>query len=133
MPENVVSIEVVSKISPRSVGETVTRCVDIISTKSLKLFDVIDQSEEAREAGLDLRETVLVLFGDPRAGTPVMVASPLAALDLPLKVLIWSDGGQTKVSYESPKSLATRHRLEERLASRLDGIDALTDALVAAT
>ena len=93
---------------------------------------MIDQSEEAREAGLDLRETVLVLFGDPRAGTPVMVASPLVALDLPLKVLIWSDEGQTKVSYESPKSLASRHGLDGGLASRFDGINALSDALVAA-
>ena len=71
---------------------------------------------EARQVGLTLRETVLVIFGSPAAGTPVMAASPLSALDLPLKVLIWSDGGQTKVSSDSPAALAARHRLAQELA-----------------
>ena len=81
---------------------------------------------------LDLRETTLVLFGSPAAGTPVMAAAPLAALDLPLKVLIWNDAGQTKVSYTSPRELATRYDLSDDLAGRLAGIGPLTDALVAA-
>jgi uncharacterized protein (DUF302 family) len=68
-----------------------------------------------------------VIFGSPQAGTPVMAASPLAALDLPLKALIWADEGQTKVSYYSPAALAARHHLSADLA----GINALTDALVA--
>ncbi|HXW33649.1 MAG TPA: DUF302 domain-containing protein [Acidimicrobiales bacterium] len=124
-------VEIVTKSTNRSVEETVNRFVDTISTKGLRLFDVIDQRAEAREVGLDLRETVLVLFGDPRAGTPVMASSPLIALDLPLKVLVWSDAGKTKVSYESPLSLAARHHLQGEFARNLDGIDALTDALVA--
>jgi uncharacterized protein (DUF302 family) len=97
----------------------------------MKLFAVIDQREEARRVGLDLRETTLVMFGSPTAGTPVMVASPLAALDLPLKVLVWADGAETRVSYEAPPALAARYRLSPDLASNLAGIDGLTDALVA--
>jgi uncharacterized protein (DUF302 family) len=99
--------------------------------KRMTLFAVIDQAAAARQAGLELRPTTLVLFGSPAAGTPIMEASPLAGLDLPLKVLIWSNDGQTEVSYYSPSDLADRHRLSADLASRLAGIDQLTDALVA--
>jgi uncharacterized protein (DUF302 family) len=74
---------------------------------------------------------VLVLFGSPAAGTPVMDAAPLAALDLPLKVLVWDDGGQTKVTYTAPEALAARYGLSAELAARLAGIGPLTDALVA--
>jgi uncharacterized protein (DUF302 family) len=96
----------------------------------LKLFAVIDHSGEARHAGLELRDTMVVLFGGPAAGTPVMVASPLAALDLPLKVLVWDDEGQTKVSYLDPAALAARYGLGPDYAGRLAGIHAITDALV---
>jgi uncharacterized protein (DUF302 family) len=121
---------VATKLSQRSVADTVSRLTDLIGVKGLKLFAVIDQAEAAREVGLELRETVLVLFGSPAAGTPVMVASPLAALDLPLKVLIWSDGEQTLVSYTAPAELAARHHLSPELAQNLAGIEPLTDALV---
>jgi uncharacterized protein (DUF302 family) len=73
-----------------------------------------------------------VIFGNPAGGTPVMDAVPLAALDLPLKVLIWDDGGQTKVSYFTPAALAARYELPPDLASNLAGVDPLTDALTAA-
>lgn len=124
--------DVVTKLSSRSVQETVDRLTALISAKGLKLFAVIDQAEEARRVGLTLRETTLVVFGSPRAGTPVMVASPPAALDLPLKALIWDDAGTTKVSYYAPAALAARHGLTAELAANLTGIDALTDAAVAA-
>jgi uncharacterized protein (DUF302 family) len=75
---------------------------------------------------------MVILFGSPAAGTPVMVASALAALDLPLKVLVWDDEGQTKVSYTDPAALAARHGLGPELAERLAGINALTDALTGA-
>jgi uncharacterized protein (DUF302 family) len=78
-----------------------------------------------------LRETTLVVFGNPVAGTPVMVAAPLAALDLPLKVLVWTNNGQTKVSYYGPVALAARDGLSADLAARLAAIDAITDALIA--
>ncbi len=123
--------DIVTKLSPRSVPGTVARLTGILSGKGLKLFAVIDQSAEAGAAGLALRETVLVIFGSPAAGTPVMQAAPLAALDLPLKVLVWADGKQTKVSYAAPAALAARYGLSAGLTARLAGIGPLTDALVA--
>jgi uncharacterized protein (DUF302 family) len=122
---------VVTKVSPRSVADTVARLEETLSAKNVKLFSVIDQRAAAREAGLDLRETTLVIFGNPAAGTPVMDAAPLSALDLPLKVLIWDDAGQTKVSYYAPATLAARHHLSADLAARLAAVDPITDALVA--
>ena len=123
--------DVVTKLSRQSVADTVAKLTGMITAKGMRLFAVIDQAAEAREVGLSLRETTLVMFGSPKAGTPVMAASPLAALDLPLKVLIWADGAQTKVSYYAPAALAARHHLPADLAAGLAGIDALTDALVA--
>jgi uncharacterized protein (DUF302 family) len=124
-------MEVVTKLSPRSVADTVAKLTGMIMAKGMKLFAVIDQSAKARQVGLSLRETTLVIFGSPAAGTPVMAAAPLAALDLPLKVLVWADEGQTKVSYYAPATLAARHHLGPELAGNLGGINALTDALVA--
>ena len=123
--------DIVTKLSHRSVTDTVSMLTGIISAKGMKVFAVIDQSAEARQVGLSLRETTLVIFGSPAAGTPVMAAAPLAALDLPLKVLVWADEDQTKVSYYAPASLAARHHLDADLAGNLAGINALTDALAA--
>jgi uncharacterized protein (DUF302 family) len=122
---------IVTKFSRHSVAETVARFTGILAAKGVKVFAVIDQAEEARQVGLSLRETTLVIFGSPAAGTPVMAASPLAALDLPLKVLIWADGDQTTVSYYAPAALAASHHLSDDLAGNLAAINALTDALVA--
>jgi uncharacterized protein (DUF302 family) len=122
-------VEVTTKVSPVSVTETVTRLTGLLSQKGLKVFAVIDQSAEASQVGLQLRETVLVLFGNPAAGTPVMAAAPLAALDLPLKVLVWENDGQTSVSYYGPAALAARYRLSGDLEAKLAAIDPLTDAL----
>ena len=125
-----IETEITTKISPRSVTETTARLTGILSAKGLKVFAVIDQSGEASAVGMKLRETTLVLFGNPAAGTPVMVAAPLSALDLPLKVLIWSDGDQTKVSYTAPSALSARYGLPDELAAGLAGIDAVTDAII---
>jgi uncharacterized protein (DUF302 family) len=123
--------QITTKISPRPVSETVSRLTGILGAKGLKVFAVIDQSAEASQVGMSLRETTLVLFGNPAAGTPVMVAAPLSALDLPLKVLIWDDAGQTKVTYYGPAALAARYDLNADLTAKLAAIDPLTDALVA--
>jgi uncharacterized protein (DUF302 family) len=123
---------VVTKVSPRTVGDTVARLLDLLGSKSIKVFAVIDQRAEARAVGLDLRETTLVIFGNPAAGTGVMVAAPLSALDLPLKVLIWADPEQgTVVSYTAPDALAARYGLSPDTAAALDAVNGLTDALVA--
>jgi uncharacterized protein (DUF302 family) len=122
--------ELVTKRSPRSVAETVTRLTEALAAKGIKLFATIDHAAEARAAGLDLRETQVVIFGNPAAGTPVMEAAPLAALDLPLKVLVWADGDQTNVSYAPPAVLGERYGLSDDLTARLAAIDAITDAVV---
>jgi uncharacterized protein (DUF302 family) len=122
---------VITKLSPRPVAGTVSRLQELIKAKGLKLFAVIDQRAEAQSAGLDMPDTTLVIFGSPAAGTPVMVAAPLSALDLPLKVLVWSDEGQVKVSYYAPEELGRRHGLRQDLVEELAGIGPLTDALTA--
>jgi uncharacterized protein (DUF302 family) len=121
---------VINKSSPYSVAETVSRLEAEAAVRGLKVFAVIDHSGEAEAAGLELRDTKVVIFGSPVAGTPVMQAAPLAALDLPLKVLVWADGEQTRVSYTAPAELAERYALSDELAARLAGIDGLTDAVV---
>jgi uncharacterized protein (DUF302 family) len=126
-----IETQITTKVSPRSVADTVSRLTDILSAKGMKVFGVIDQSAEASAVGQQLRETTLVLFGNPAAGTPVMAAAPLSALDLPLKVLIWADGDQTSVTYYSPAALAARYGLSDELAAKLAGIDPLTDNLIA--
>ena len=122
---------IVTKLSPKSVPDTVARLTGILASKGMKVFAVIDQAAEARVVGLELRETTLVIFGSPAGGTPVMVAAPLAAMDLPLKVLVWDDAGQTKVSYVATATLASRYDHSADLAARLAGVDPLTDSLVA--
>ena len=122
--------EVVTKLSPSSVPDTVTRLSEILAAKGIKLFATIDHSGEARAAGLELRETKVMIFGNPTAGTPVMQAVPLAALDLPLKVLVWADGQQTKLSYTPPAVLSKRYGLSDDLTTRLSAIDAVTDAVI---
>jgi uncharacterized protein (DUF302 family) len=120
----------VTKLSPWSAADTLSRLLAVAEARGLKVFGVIDHSGEAKAIGLDLRDTKVVILGSPAAGTPVMRAAPTAALDLPLKVLIWADEGQTKVTYTAPGALAARYGLSEELASRLAGIDALTDAAI---
>jgi uncharacterized protein (DUF302 family) len=127
-----VEMHLVTKTSPRSVAQTVDRLTSLVEGKGMKVFAVVDHSGEAAKAGLELRDTKVVIFGSPQAGTPVMQAVPLAALDLPLKVLVWADGDQTKVTYTAPAALAERYGLGDELAARLAGIDPLTDALVQA-
>ena len=122
--------QVVTKLSPWSVTDTVARLSAIVAAKGLKLFSVIDHSGEAEAIGLKLRDTKLVIFGSAEAGTPVMQASPLAALDLPLKVLVWLDGHQTRLSYTAPRALAARYDLSDELDDRLGGIEAITDAVI---
>jgi len=122
---------VVTKASPWSVGETVSRLTAVLESKGIKLFAVIDHSGGAEAAGLSLRDTKVVIFGNPQAGTPVMEAAPLAALDLPLKVLVWANGDKTEINYTAPSELAARYDFSDELAGRLAAIDTVTDAAIA--
>lgn len=124
------SDSVVTKSSPWSVSDTVARLSAVVAARGMKVFAVIDHSGEARASGLEMRNTKVVIFGSPQAGTPVMAAAPLAALDLPLKVLVWADGHETRVSYTAPAALAARYDLNDQLAGRLTGIDGVTDAAI---
>ena len=128
VPETVTGVT--TKLSPISVAQTVDRLQDLLHSKGMKIFAVIDQRAEANDVGLELRETVLVEFGSPLAGTPVMDAVPLAAMDLPLKILIWQGDDGTMVSYVGPAELAARYGIPQPLAENLAGINPLTDALV---
>ena len=111
---------IVSTRSPLSVAATAERLATLIGAAGATLFGVIDQSAEAEQAGLSLRATKLVIFGSPVAGTPVMMAAPLAALDLPLKILVWEDDESAVwMSYLDPAWLAARHGLTGPLAAPL--------------
>jgi uncharacterized protein (DUF302 family) len=122
----------VTKASPRPVADTVARLLTLLESKGMTVFAVIDQQAAARQVGLDLRATTLVLFGNPAGGTPVMEAAPLSALDLPLKVLIWDGGDQgCQVSYTDPAVLGARYGLPAGTLAPLMAIGGLTDALVA--
>jgi uncharacterized protein (DUF302 family) len=124
--------DVVTKSSPWSVADTVTRLLAVAAARELKVFAVIDHSAEADNVGLHLRDTKLVIFGSPATATPVMAAAPLVALDLPLKVVVWAaDDYQTKLSYTAPDALVRRFSLGAEHAARLAGIDALTNAVIA--
>jgi uncharacterized protein (DUF302 family) len=130
-PEMDFDAGIITKVKSGSVTDAVGRLTDLVESHGMKVFAIIDHSGEAKQHGLELRDTKLVIFGSPTGGTPVMVASPLAALDLPLKVLVWDDNGRTSISYTDPAVLAGRHHLTDDLAGRLAGIGPLTDALVA--
>jgi uncharacterized protein (DUF302 family) len=129
-PDHNATKGVVTRVSPWSVDDTVARLEAVLAARGIKLFTIIDQSAEANAVGLRLRETRLAIFGSPKAGTPVMEAVPLAALDLPLKVIVWKDGDQTKVSYTDPAELAQRYHLEDDLAERLAAVPGIVNAVI---
>lgn len=112
--------------SHHSVVETLTRLESIVTDRGLKVFGVVDHSGEAERAGLTMRPTQVLIFGSPKAGTPLMVAAPTLAVDLPLKALIWEDAdGAVWLSYNSPEYLQRRHNVPENLINNLAGAAAL--------
>jgi uncharacterized protein (DUF302 family) len=103
-----------------SVDQTVEKLEAILKAKGVKLFAVIDHSGDAERAGLHMPPTKLLIFGNPKAGTPLMLAAPTVAIDLPLKILVWEDsGGQVQISYNSPEYLQNRHGLPEDLVQNI--------------
>ena len=112
-------VQVASKYS---VEETLRRLEAAFASKGLQVFAVVDHSGEADKVGLEMRPTKVVIFGSPKAGTPLMVASPSLAIDLPLKALVAEDaGGKTSVTYNSPEYLKERHGVPEELMKNLAG------------
>jgi uncharacterized protein (DUF302 family) len=115
----------------QSVDHTVDRTIQILREKNVALFAIIDHSGEAAEVGIKMRATKLVIFGNPKAGTPVMLSAPSSAIDLPLKFLIWEDAnGKVWVTYNSPAYLRQRHNIPSDLLANIAVIDALAKAVV---
>jgi len=112
--------------TPYSVDETVARLQAAFAEKGLRVFAVIDHSGEAEMVGLKMKPTKVVIFGSPKAGTPLMVAAPSLAIDLPLKALVAEDGdGKVSVTYNSPDYLRDRHGVSEELIKNLAGAGAV--------
>ena len=117
---------IVDHPSNHSVDETVSRLKGILQAKGIALFALIDHSGEAEKVGMKMRPTKLLIFGSPKAGTPLMLAAPSIALDLPLKILVWEDNrGKVWLSYNSPDYLRQRHGLPEDLMPNIAGIETL--------
>jgi uncharacterized protein (DUF302 family) len=117
--------------SPHSVPETLKRLEALLEGKNLTVFARVDHSGEAEKAGLTMRPTQLIIFGSPKAGTPLMVASPTLAIDLPLKALAWEDAeGQVWLSYNSPDYLKQRHQIPDDLVKNIAGAGALLEKAV---
>src|SRR6201987_2541926 len=107
---------IIDNLSHHSVGETVERLRGILQSKEVTLFALVDHSGEAEKVGMKMRPTKLLIFGSPKAGTPLMLAAPSVAIDLPLKILVWEDAqGKAWVSYNSPEYLKSRHGFPDEL------------------
>ncbi|MGA7624737.1 MAG: DUF302 domain-containing protein [Candidatus Acidiferrales bacterium] len=117
---------IVVKPSNHSADETVEKLKSILDAKGVKVFAIVDHSGEAANAGLKMPTTKLVIFGNPKAGTPLMLASPSVAIDLPLKILVAEDvAGKVWISYNSPDYLKQRHGLPDDLTANIAIVDAL--------
>jgi uncharacterized protein (DUF302 family) len=112
--------------SPYTVDETVDRLKSVLAQRGVQVFALIDHSGEAEKVGLKMRPTKLLIFGNPKGGTPLMVAAPTLAIDLPLKALVWEDeGGKVWVTHNSPEYLQQRHRVPEDLIKNIAVVGAL--------
>jgi uncharacterized protein (DUF302 family) len=117
---------IIDKPSNHSVEQTVERLNSILRSKGVTLFALVDHSGEAEKVGMKMRPTKLLIFGSPKAGTPLMLAAPSAGIDLPLKILVWEDGqGKVWVSYNSLDYLRERHGLPQELLQNIAVVETL--------
>ncbi|MEV0390035.1 DUF302 domain-containing protein [Nonomuraea sp. NPDC050643] len=124
-------MDAITHTASGSVEETLDRLKQSIASKGLTLFTVVEHDVAAETAGLSMPPAKVVIFGSPAAGTPLMIAAPLLALDLPLRILIWQDAsGRTRVSYGDPGELQRRHGLTDEQAAPLRATEAIAGALV---
>jgi uncharacterized protein (DUF302 family) len=122
---------IITKLSSHSVRETLNRLQKAIRSKGMTVFAHVDHGANAEEAGLKMQDAQVLIFGSARAGTPLMVASPLLALDLPSRVLIWQDYiGKVWVSYTDPAYLARRYAIPDDLFGNISGIAGIVDTAV---
>jgi uncharacterized protein (DUF302 family) len=123
---------VITKVSSNSVAETVDGLKRVIEDRGFTVFNVIDHSGVAERAGVRMPDSKLIMLGKPAMGAMVMAAAPLAALDLPLKVLVWEDEkGAVSVSYNSPEFLAARHHIEGALRAPFDAVESIVEEALA--
>jgi uncharacterized protein (DUF302 family) len=119
---------IVNKPSNHSVNETVERLKNILQAKGITLFAMVDHSGEAEKVGMKMPPTKLLIFGSPKGGTPLMLAAPSTAIDLPLKILIWEDGqGKVWLSHNSPEYLQKRHGFPEDLEKNIAVVGELAE------
>jgi uncharacterized protein (DUF302 family) len=112
--------------SSHSVDEVVSKLQSILAGKGVTVFALIDHSGEAEKVGMHMRPTKLLIFGNPKGGTPLMLAAPSIAIDLPLKILVWEDEqGKVWVSYNSPLYLQLRHGLPQNLVPNIAFVEGL--------
>jgi uncharacterized protein (DUF302 family) len=117
---------IVDRLSRYEFEETVEKLTQLLHSKGVTLFATIDHSGEAEKVGMHMLPTRLLIFGSPKAGTPLMVARPSVAIDLPLKILVWLDGdGVTWMSYNSPDYLQHRHDLPDDLLKNIAMVETL--------
>jgi uncharacterized protein (DUF302 family)/uncharacterized membrane protein YidH (DUF202 family) len=117
---------IITKASNHSVDKTVEKLKGILQAKGVTLFALVDHSGEAEKVGMKMRPTKLLIFGNPKGGTPIMLAAPSAAIDLPLKILVWEDAqGKVWTSYNSPTYLQQRHGIPQDLLPNIGVVDAL--------
>ena len=120
---------IVNVPSNHSVDETVEKLKKMLDAKGITLFALVDHSGEAEKAGMKMHLTKLLIFGSPKGGTPVMLAAPSIALDLPLKLLVWEDiSGKVWVSYNSPAYLQQRHDFPDELMQNISLVQVLTQS-----
>lgn len=123
---------IVSIQTNHSVDQALQKLTEILRAKSVTVFAVIDHSGEAEKSGMHMRPTKLVIFGNPKAGTPLMISAPTTAIDLPLKILIWEDAkAQVWLSYNSPAYLLARHGFTAELLPNIAVVEALAKAAAA--
>ncbi len=117
---------IIHKLSNHSVDEALEKLKGILKAKGVTLFALVDHSGEAEKAGMKMRPTKLLVFGSPQAGTPLMLAAPSSAIDLPLKILIWEDAqAKVWVSYNSPAYLLQRHGVPQELLPNIAVVEAI--------
>lgn len=127
---NAVAAGIVRLPSSHGFDETAARVEAVLQSKGLILFAVIDHSGEAAKVGLTMPATKLFIFGSPKAGTPLMVAAPTLAIDLPLKILVSADErGHVWISYNSPTYLRDRHAIPDELVSNIAGVEGLAQSI----
>lgn len=117
--------------SRHSVDDTLQRLRELLAEKNITIFAMVDHSGEAAKAGLQMRSTKLLIFGNPKAGTPLMQAAPSVAIDLPLKALIWEDAdGNVWLTYTDPAYLQARHGFPEEMVGNLAAVNGLFTKVV---